>query len=476
MYSDVRQKGGFRVKVALVGDFLRDHQRGIRRMQWIIVGVYLILLIIPALLPLPDNAASIVNNFTIVAQFAFWGIWWPFVLISIPLLGRAWCGLFCPEGTLTEWASKHGRGGAIPKWMRWGGWPFVAFALTTIYGQLVSVYQYPWAVAAVLGGSTIAAIIIGYLYGKNKRVWCKYLCPVNGVFNLLAKLSPWYYRVDAQAWRNPTRNTESVNCAPLLPLRNMQGAAECHMCGRCSDYRGAITLSPRSPETEIVHISAGSGWQTVLIVFGLMGIAMGAFMWSSSPWFVYIKQYLATLLVNMDIIWPLYDNAPWFILTHYPEVNDSFSWLDGAVILLFIAAATLIIGGAIFVGLYLADKVLPTFKYPGVRDANGKLMRSSLAGVHKLAQGLIPVAGIGVFLGLTATTLTLLKNEGINTDWANIVRFVLLFLAIAWSTRFEWRLTGLRTQAVFQRITAVSMVLLGLLPFCYAWLLFFVIW
>ena len=244
----------FRRRVASVGDLLRDHQGAIRRIQWVIVVVYVALLTIPAAMPLPDSSASVFNNLTIAAQFAFWGIWWPFVLVSIPLFGRAWCGLFCPEGALTEWASRHGRGGAIPRWMRWGGWPFVAFSLTTIYGQLVSVYQYPWAAAAVLGGSTIAAIVVGWLYGRNKRVWCKTLCPVNGVFNLLAKLAPWHYGVDAAAWRAPVWRTQSVNCAPLLPLRTMQGAGECHMCGRCSDYRGAITLSPRSPEAEIVEI------------------------------------------------------------------------------------------------------------------------------------------------------------------------------------------------------------------------------
>lgn len=467
---------GWRARVASVGDFLRDHQRAIRIMQWVIVGIYLALLIVPAALPLPDRTASVFNNLTIVAQFAFWGVWWPFVLISIPLLGRAWCGLFCPEGTLTEWASRHGRGGAIPRWIRWGGWPFVAFSLTTIYGQLVSVYQYPWAVAAVLGGSTIAAMVVGYLYGRNKRVWCKYLCPVNGVFNVLAKLAPWYYRVDAEAWRAPVRRTETINCAPLLPLRHMQGAAECHMCGRCSDYRGAITLSPRSPEAEIVHVAEGNGWQTVLIVFGMMGLAVGAFLWSASPWFVTLKQGAATWLVNRDIYWPLTDNAPWFLLTHYPEVNDSFSWLDGAVILVFIFGAALVVGGAIFVGLMMASRCLPVCQRPGVRNAMGQLMRSRLEGVHKLAQGLIPLAGIGVFLGLSATTLTLLQHEGVPTWWANPLRFTLLGLALAWSLRLVWRVAGLRTRQLRRRLAIVVSVAAGLLPFLWSWWLFFVLW
>ncbi|MCC7082283.1 MAG: 4Fe-4S binding protein [Burkholderiales bacterium] len=427
-------------------------------------------------MPLPESSASVFNNLTIAAQFAFWGIWWPFVLVSIPLFGRAWCGLFCPEGALTEWASRHGRGGAIPRWMRWGGWPFVAFTLTTIYGQLISVYQYPWAAAAVLGGSTIAAIVVGWLYGRNKRVWCKYLCPVNGVFNLLAKLAPWHYGVDAEAWRSPVRRKESVNCAPLLPLRTMRGSAECHMCGRCSDFRGAITLRPRSPETEIVDIEQGSGWQTALIVLGLMGLAVGAFLWSASPWYVTLKQAAATWLVDRDIYWPLAQNAPWFILTHYPDVNDSFSWLDGAIVVLFMGGAALIVGGSIFLGLWLADYILPAVNHPPARGVEAKARRRRFAGVHKLAQGLIPAAGIGVFLGLSATTLTLLQHEGVSTGWANPVRFTLLALAIAWSLRFEWRLAGLRSPQTSRRLAAISAVGVGLLPFCWAWLLLFVLW
>jgi len=450
---------------ARFADFLRDHAPLLRKLQWCVVGVYAFLLIVPALLPLPDNAASVFNNLTILAQFAFWGIWWPFVLVSIPLLGRAWCGWLCPEGMLTEWASERGRGRSIPKWMRWGGWPFVAFALTTVYGQLVSVYQYPLAVLAVLGGSTMAAMVVGYLYGRNKRVWCKYLCPVNGVFNLLAKLAPWHFKVDEEAWRHPVIRIEPVNCAPLVPLRHMKGAGDCHVCGRCSGYRGAIALTPRSPEQEIVKIATGDAWQTALICFGLMGIAIGAFLWSASPWFVTVKQWAATWLVEHDILWPLLDNAPWFILTHYPEMNDSFSWLDGAGILLFVVGCTVCVGGVAFAALWLADRVAPAGPGGG-----------PLAGVHRLAQGLIPAAGIGVFLGLSATTVTLLGHEGVSTGWADPVRFTLLTLAVGWSLRLLWRLLAQRAVAWPRRLGAWLLAAAGLAPFCAAWVLFFAVW
>jgi len=96
--------------------------------------------------------------------------------------------------------------------------------------------------------------------------------------------------------------------------------------------------------------------------------------------------------------------------------------------------------------------------------------------VHKLAQGLIPAGGVGVFLGLSATTLTLLHHEGVPTGWANAARFLLLGLALAWSLRFEWRLAGLRCRRWPVRATAVGMVGLGLAPFCVAWVLFFAVW
>lgn len=408
--------------LALAGDWLRDHGALLRKLQWAVVLVYAFLLIVPACLELPGDTARMWNNLTIFAQFVFWGIWWPFVLLSMVLFGRLWCGVLCPEGALSEWAARKGMGRPIPRWMRWGGWPFVAFVLTTVYGQLVSVYQYPKAALLVLGGSTVAAVGIGFVYTRGKRAWCRHLCPVNGVFGLLSKLAPLHYRVDEAAWKASSERTPAVDCAPLQPLRHMQGGSGCHMCGRCSDHRSAITLSVRPMSDEVVRVAEkeADGWQTALIVYGLLGVAMGAFHWTVSPWFVWLKQTAAEWLVDNDIMWPLDTGAPWWLLTHYPMHNDVFSWLDGASLLAYIAATALALGSGILLALALAVRVAG---------------RWQTQRVHHLAQALIPLAGCGVFLGLSALTVTLLKAEGYGMHWVNHARLALLAGANLWALR-----------------------------------------
>jgi polyferredoxin len=436
--------------VRRAGDWLLRHQHVIRRLQWAVVCAYATLIVVPVLLPLPGRTAHIWDNATLFAQFVFWGLWWPFVLLSMVIVGRAWCGLMCPEGALSEFASRHGRGRALPRWLTWRGWPFVAFVATTVYGQMVSVYQYPRPVLVILGGSTGAAIVVGYLWGRNKRVWCRYLCPVNGVFALLAKLAPVHFRVDQDAWRTDQRRhphpEQSFTCAPLVPVRTMAGASACHMCGRCSGFRGAVGLSLRSPNDEIVHVAGRKSepWQTALILFGLMGVALGAFHWSASPWFIDVKQWIATWLVEHGILWPLARSAPWWLLTNYPANNDALNLLDGAVLLGYIAA-TAAVAGAVLSGLLaLATAAAGRFAWPRF---------------HHLAQALVPIAGCGVFLGLSALTVTMLHQNGIDLHWIGPVRAALLAGAGLWSVWLAWRVAGLSAGGVRRGLATAAMAL-----------------
>jgi hypothetical protein len=304
--------------------------------------------------------------------------------------------------------------------------------MTTIVGQLVSVYQYPAATLLVLGGSTLAAIGVGFVYGRGKRVWCRHLCPVNGVFAVLSRLSPVHYRVDTEAWAaNVSRiRVHPVNCAPLVRIRRMTGPSECHMCGRCSGLHEAIALAPRAPNREVAALdpSSASGWDAALIVFGMIGIALGAFEWSALPSFVSVRAVAASLVIDHGPAWLLSDNAPWWLLTHYPESHDVFTWLDGALIVAWIISTAILVGGWLCLWLAVASRPLPG---------------SWRANAFTLSYALIPLAGAGLFVGLSGLPAALAHGEGVRLAWLPLARAALLASSACWSLWLAYRqLTG----------------------------------
>ncbi|MEH6459419.1 4Fe-4S binding protein [Chitinimonas sp. JJ19] len=414
-----------------LGLWLRAHRRFIQAVQWGIVLVYAVLLIVPAMLPLPAAESHLFSSMAGIAQFVFWGVWWPGVIVSVLLLGRSWCGLFCPEGMLTEWTSGHGRGRRIPTWLKWPGWPLVAFVATTVYGQLISVYQYPQPALLILGGSTLAAMLVGYLYGRNKRVWCRYLCPVSGVFGLLARLAPLHYAVDRQAWESsPTRKTIPINCAPLIDIRRMEGASLCHQCGRCAGQRDAVQLACRPVNREIAQLRPDQAqpWEVLLLLYGMIGVAIGAFQWSATSTFVMAKQAAAGWLIDHETgLFLLDDNVPWWLLTHYPSLNDSFCWLDGAMIVGYIALVGSLLGSWLWFWLGLSARAL---------QADWRSRRL------QLAYCLTPLAGVGLILGLSATSFSLLRGMGLMLPWKGVAQLALLGLGLLWSLRLFWLQTA----------------------------------
>jgi hypothetical protein len=172
-------------------------------------------------------------------------------------------------------------------------------------------------------------------------------------------------------------------------------------------------------------------------------------------------MFLATWLVDRDITWPLATNAPWFLFTHYPEQNDVFSWLDGSLVIGYILATGLVYGTALLVLLMGATRTLGRFR--AVR-------------LHHLAQGLIPIAGAGVFLGLSATTLSLLRAEHVSLWWASDLRIAILAVANLWSAWLAWLVTRRYSARLFQRGFAMVWFITALAVVDSAWWLMFWGW
>ncbi|MCB1978758.1 MAG: 4Fe-4S binding protein, partial [Burkholderiaceae bacterium] len=133
--------------------------------------------------------------------------------------------------------------------------------------------------------------------------------------------------------------------------------------------------------------------------------------WTMAPGFVQAKQWLATWLVEHDVFWPLASNAPWWVMTHYPQVSDVFSWLDGAGIVAWLTGAAVLVGGFAHLAMVLGARAVRT---------DWKV----------LALSLVPMAAANLFLGLSMLTLTQLRTEGIVFHWLPQARLTLL--AVAW--------------------------------------------
>lgn len=450
-----------RSRLAAAGLFLRRHRKPIIAIQWLVVVLYAAMVIIPAFMPLPPESAHLWDNLRLFSQFCFWGLWWPGVMIATVTMGRVWCGLFCPEGFISEQISQYGRGKALPGWLKWSGWPFVAFICTTVYGQLVSVYEYPQAALLVLGGSTIAAIVIGLLYGREKRIWCRYLCPASGVFAVLAKIAPLHYKVDRDAWDKHTGTFEPVNCAPLVDVRRMTSASECHSCGRCAGQRDAVSLSLRSPFSEVLDFNNPAKTPDALtLVYGVLGVATAAFQWTLSPWLLAIKLAAAEWLVDHEHFALLDNDVPWWLLTHYPEASDLFTWLDGALILGYLLGGGFILGSLLLVG-------------PGVA---ARLLRHPLLSWQRFALALAPLAAASVILGLSMLTVTHLKAERLTLTWLPYFRITLLSLGCLGSLWLAFKLTLNADSANWRKLAAFVAMLLPVGTMATMWTLVFFIW
>jgi hypothetical protein len=401
-----------------VGDTLKARQDIVRRIQWVLVAVYFSLLLIPAILPQPEHAGV----FTSIGRFAeamFWGIWWPSVILSTMIVGQFWCGLLCPDGTLNEFASRHGKGLKMPAWLRWPVLPLAAFFMLTLYSHLIDAHRQARATLLVVGGMSLLALCTGLLYGRGKRMWCRYLCPASGVFSLLARCSVLHFRVDRTTWDAAPRPVpKPVDCPVLLDVRRLTSNEKCNMCGRCSGHRNAVALAARAPGSEIETLRDDEirPWEALGIAFVLIGLAYGAMHWNGSVWHDQVQYAFARWL--SETAWTQ-AAAPWWLFGNVD--SGPLSWQSGFATLSAILLATAMLGIALSALLYAAA-------FGNRQQACG------------LAYGLIPLGGLGLFLGALEHSLTILELEGwqvaSSLPW---IRALVLLAAAGWSLRIGWR-------------------------------------
>ena len=205
------------------------------------------------------------------------------------VLGRVWCGWFCPMGTLLEWIRfPRARERAVPPSPRWRTVKYVLLALivaASLFGNLTLLVLDPIAIltrtmtTAVLpplnaaissaeqalypvrlfrpaidllerlfrgpvlpfsqfyfaGNAAIALLFVG-IVGLNvvaERFWCRYLCPLGGLLALVSKIALIRRVVSDEC----NRCAQCVGACPMDTIEPERGyesdPGECTVCYDC---------------------------------------------------------------------------------------------------------------------------------------------------------------------------------------------------------------------------------------------------
>jgi len=390
---------------------------------------FLAVIFLPLWLPEPPEQATALDNFTRFANFAMWGLWFPLVFLSVIFTGRSWCGLLCPMGAASEWANRKGLQRAIPAWVRWEGTPVISFLVITILGQTVGVRDHPEAMAEVFGGTLLAAIALGFVYGRNKRAWCRHMCPIGlllGVFSRIGmvQFAPKRPRPGGDQF------TEKTVCPTMIDIPRKQESRHCIECFRCvhPKARGGLFLRLRSPGEEIEQIRRHhpNPYEVWFLFLGT-GVALGGFLWLVLPQYQALRQRIGEWMIGQGWYW-VGEAGPWWLMSVHPERREVFNWLDFFTIVGFMLACmlaiTLVLGITTSLAAWLSGRL------GGDLDLRRRFV--------ELGYQYAPVAMVSLVIGLGAA---LFEPLGVlHPDLPGVAKLVLFSGGILWSLRLAWRL------------------------------------
>jgi polyferredoxin len=232
----------------------------------------------------------------------FWAWWWPFYLLLFPIVGRLWCAV-CPFMITGEWIQKISlwiyprQLRAWPnKWLnQWGAWCvwggfLVIYLWEKLWDLPHSAYLSTWLLLIITAGAVLFSLIY------ERRLWCRYLCPIGGMNGMFAKLSMIELRATeqfcgqlctAKACQKPT-GASNVTFAEALPQEGqaskgcpiyslpaqLSNNRDCVLCMGCikSCPNRSVQLNLRFPAADLWENHRGFAAEVALLLLLLGGV------------------------------------------------------------------------------------------------------------------------------------------------------------------------------------------------------------
>lgn len=234
----------------------------------------------------------------------FWAWWWPLYLFLFAFVGRVWCAV-CPFMITAEWLRQISLW-LFPRtlhpwptqWMnRWGGWIlFAGFVAIYLWEELWDLPHTPYLSSWLLLVITAGAVIFSLVY--ERRLWCRYLCPIGGMNGMFAKLSMVELRSTQQVCGSqchtfgcyrgsdvtpvlfanalPNEGQATGGCPLYSHPAQLPDNRDCMLCMTCLKAcpNRSAQLNLRFPATDLLEGHRGFWAEAALLLLLLGGVFM----------------------------------------------------------------------------------------------------------------------------------------------------------------------------------------------------------
>jgi polyferredoxin len=249
-----------------------------------------------------------------IVNLMVWGLWWPAMVWTAVLLGRAWCAV-CPLEMVANGTERFGRllgkrQRVLGKWLRSGALIIALYGLIQALVAGAHIHRIPAYTSLFLWGLLALAGVVGFLF--KDRAFCRGFCPVGlllGTYGRGAMLAvrPKSTREcgdctakDCALTCNRSR-LDSRSCPSLLNPARLNSSADCLVCGQCvkvchPDNMGLFLRPPFAAADARERLAT---WPVTLFVMLVSGFVTSELMseWpAAQAWFLMVPEHAARFL------------------------------------------------------------------------------------------------------------------------------------------------------------------------------------
>jgi len=217
-----------------------------------------------------------------LANLVVWSVWWPFLIFSIVVSARSWCG-YCPLPVISNGINvMRKKSLAVPKIIaRYGIWiGIVGFVIIFMMEHVSHMFTEARATSALLLTILTGAVITNSLFGK--RSWCKHICPLGRVVGHFAGLSIVELGSNSNVCSSQCQTHDCVkdkNCPMGIHPSAAAATKDCVLCLACVKrcQHKSVRIDARFPWQEIM---VREKWEipgavfTILIVASVLAVKL----------------------------------------------------------------------------------------------------------------------------------------------------------------------------------------------------------